>query len=230
MSYANIIDFGPSVENEPNNNPLAYCMTTDLNNSFIHTAGKKRGPYSKSCQMFMSDYCAANWDGACEYASANTNSNYPNTISQCNVNTQGACLGTGLGSQFTHGDMLVRNTAAKKYLSKISSSCCRKYEPFDPQVPTSPMISYFESDCRSKCIPIYEVDPKTIDNDPVMNKILYNPLIAIDILINIYNSAKRLGKLDELKDTKLYRFFITAPFQQYVKNSQKRAEAMVNQK
>jgi len=235
MSYTKIINFGPSVASSPNNNPLTYCMTTDLNNSFIHTAGEKYGPYSKPCQMFMSDYCANNWDGVCEYAASNNNQQYPNTVKQCIPGISGACIGTGIGNQFTQGEMLIRNTAAKKYLSKMSSSCLLRYQPFDPQVPTSPMISYWDrsesSGCAScterhgACVPVYEVDPATIDSDPVMNKILAKPLIALDILLNIYNSAMRSGKLLGLQNTKLFRFFQTKGFQNYAKSSYNRAQA-----
>ena len=231
MSYARIVNFGPSVEQTPSNNPLTYCMTTDLNNSFVHTAGERRGPYSKACQMFMSDYCAKNWNGICEVASRNTNNHYPNTAMpwMCDKMdpTSGACLGTGMGSQFTQGENLIRNTAAKKYLSKMSSNCCLKYEPFDPQVPTSPMISYWEGGCdlRGSCTPMYEVNPHTIDRDPVMNKILSKPILAIDILLNIYNTAKRLGKLHELQGTKLYHFFHTKMFHAFACASRNQANA-----
>jgi len=228
MSYARIVNFGPSVERSPSNNPLTYCMTSDLDNSFIHTAGEKRGPYSKACQMFMSDYCAHKWNGVCEVASRNTNSQYPDTALpwMCDKGGQGACLGTGIGNQFTQGQILVRNTAAKKYLSKMSSNCCMKYEPFDPMVPTSPMISYWEAGCdlRSACTPMYEVNPHEIDNDPVMNKLLSMPDLGMDILLNIYNTAHRLGKLDGLKGTKLYHFFQTKYFQMFAALSKQRAE------
>jgi hypothetical protein len=72
--------------------------------------------------------------------------------------------------------------------------------------------------CNSanKCIPIYGVDPKTIDNDPVMNKVLAQPWIAMDILVNIYNHASRSGELQNLTGTKLYKFFMTDDFQQIV--------------
>jgi hypothetical protein len=205
-------------------------MTSDLNNSFVHTAGERRGPYSAACQMFMSDYCAQNWNGICEVASRNTNNHYPNTgmpTSLCDKGGSGGCLGTGMGSQFTQGENLIRNTAAKKYLSKMSSNCCLKYEPFDPQVPTSPMISYWEASCdlRGGCTPMYEVNPATIDKDPVMNKILSKPSIAMDVLLNIYNTAKRLGKLAGLRGTKLYDFFHTQLFHAYAMASLQRANA-----
>lgn len=228
MSYARIVNFGPTVEKSPNNNPLTYCMTTDLDNSFVHTSGQRRGPYSKSCAMFMSDYCAKDWNGICEAASQNTNNHYPNTAMPWtgNKKNSGACLGTGLGSQFTQGDILIRNTAAKKYLSKMSNHCLMKYEPFDPMVPTSPMISYWDSSndtARSSCIPVYEVNPDTINDDPVMNKLLSKPVLGMDILVNIYNTARRLGKLDSLRNTKLWNFFQTKGFQMYKDSSAKRA-------
>ena len=226
-NYASIVNFGQSVEKSKLVNPLSYCMTSDLDNNFVHTAGQINGPYSKACQMFMSDYCSKEWNGICEVASRNTNNQYPNTAMPwyCDKKGQGACLGVGIGSQFTQGDNLIRNTAAKKYLSNMSSNCCMKYEPFDAQVPSSPMISYWEADCslRSGCTPVYEVDPKTIDSDPVMNKILSKPILGMDILLNIYNSAKRMGKLEGLKGTKLYNFFQCKMFKEYEKASYQRA-------
>jgi len=44
MSYSKIVNFGGSVETDPQTNPLSYCLTTDLDNSFNHTAGEKYGP------------------------------------------------------------------------------------------------------------------------------------------------------------------------------------------
>ena len=219
MSYANVVNFGTSVEKSPNNNPLTYCMTSDLNNSFMHTMGERVGPYSKKCQMFMSDYCAKNWNGVCEVASKNTNNHYPNTATpwECHKSNQGATLGNGLGNAFSQGELLIRNTAAKKYITRMSNNCKIRYEPFDPMVPTSPMISYWGSDreARGVCIPKYEVNAKEIDSDPVMNKILSKPVIAIDILLNIYNTMKNDGKLHELNGTRLGRFFNSQKFQDY---------------
>lgn len=231
MSYARLVNLGPSIAKSPNNNPLTYCMTTDLDNSFVHTAGQRNGPYSKPCAMFMSDYCAKNWNGICEAASQNTNNHFPNTVMPWlhNDKGSGACLGSGLGSQFTQGDILIRNTAAKKYLSGMSSNCFLKHEPFDPMVPTSPMISYWSSNNdANQCVPVYEVDPLTIDNDPVMNKLLSKPVLGMDILLNIYNTAKRMGTLDSLRHTKLYRFFQTHGFMKYRDASATAAMSLTN--
>ena len=215
MSYTRIVNFGHSVQKSPYNNPLTYCMTSDLNNSFVHTSGQRNGPYSKSCAMFMSDYCANDWNGVCEAASRNTNNQYPNTVMPHMLSkASGACFGSGIGNQFTQGELLVRNTAAKKYMTKMSSNCGIKYEPFDPMVPTSPMISYWES-TSGACVPMYEVDHKTIDDDPVMNKLLAKPELGIDILLNIYNTSVRQNKLHLLEGTKLHSFFNQKLFQQY---------------
>ena len=68
---------------------------------------------------------------------------------------------------------------------------------------------------------MYAVDPKKIDNDPVMTKILDKPIIAWSILINIHKSAKRKGKLDELRGTRIHTFFMSNPFQTYLKEMAK---------
>jgi hypothetical protein len=111
----------------------------------------------------------------------------------------------------TNGDVLIRNTAAKKYIVSLGN-CIPRYEPFDPTVANSPMISYWDSgEGQNNCIPLYAVDPKNVDNDIVMDKILAKPTIAIDILINIYNNMKASGLLIELKNTKLGNYYRSNP-------------------
>lgn len=227
MSYARIIEFGAKAGDSATNNPLTYCATSDLNNSFLHTAGQKNGPYSQKCAMFMSDYCAQNWDGICEYESKNINSIYPNLLGY-NIGSSCHTPGAGLGSFLTKGENLIHDTAAKKYLTEISANCGLSWEPFDPQVATSPLISSWvpvksqkcgNAGCcdNGTCVPRYEVDPKYIDSDPVMNKILNKPEIAIDILVNIYRTMKMNGKLESLKGTKIYNFFMSHKFQNIIK-------------
>lgn len=151
--------------------------------------------------MFLSEYCSEKWDGFCELASKNTNTNYPNNVQTCGGVSDVACRG------MTQGDVLIRNTAARKYLVQMAN-CSKKYEPFDPTVASSPMISYWKSDyCQGSCIPVYSVNPETIDHDIVMNKILSKPVIAIDILVNIFNTMKRQGTLEKLEGTKLGKFY-----------------------
>jgi len=211
-SYARIIRFGQQAQQSPLNDPLSYCVVTDLDNMFTHTAGKRINKDSVECQMFMSDRCANNWDEVCESESRRNDSySFPNQVTG-----KSPLLAT---QKMSAGDYLIRNTMAKKYLTEASMKCNLSYRPFDVQVPTSPMIREWSPSRTPGCESIYEVNPLTIDSDPVMNRVLMNPSIAIDILVNIYNSMTRNGKIESLKNTKLYRFFISAPFQQFVKNS-----------
>lgn len=236
-SYASIGNFGPGVNNSPQSNPLSYCTLTGLDSGFMHTlgsAGTLSGPGNSQCQLFMAQYCATNpegWNGVCEYMSQDTNRGAnPNTIQSCN-GPSGSCFGSGIGNALTNGQILILNTAQEKYLVGMSSNCQRVYEPFDPTVAGSPMVSKWMpvanmSACANgqgcnasnKCIPIYAVNPKTIDNDPVMNKLLAQPWIGIPLLQNIYLNAVRMNTLQSLVGTKLYRFFMNPQFQQIVKS------------
>lgn len=237
-SYASIGNFGPGVNNSPQSNPLSYCTLTGLDSGFMHTlgsAGTLSGPGNAQCQLFMAQYCATNpegWNGICEYMSQDTNRGAnPNTVQTCN-GPSGSCFSSGIGNALTNGQILIRNTAQEKYLVAMSNNCQRIYEPFDPTVAGSPMVSKWMptsngASCGSsqgcsapgKCIPIYAIkDPKNIDNDPVMNKLLAQPWCCMDIFVNIYNNAMRNGTLQQLVGTKLYRFFMNPQFQQIVKS------------
>ena len=111
------------------------------------------------------------------------------------------------------GQQLIYNTAQKKYLKKMYN-CILKSEPFDPNVATSPLVSYWVPSNTTnsyKCIAEYAVDPKTIDADPVMAKMLTEPLFYSDILINIYNTMKKDGTLGQLDGTALGTYFSRAP-------------------
>ena len=221
--YNRISNFGQGVSNLPVNNPLTYCLSQSLDNDFMHGAiGNTIGPYSKNCQNFMSQYCANNWNNICEVASDNQEISYPNNLQSCRTNNSIGC------KNLTAGEILIQNTATKKYLVEMFGGCRLEYEPFDPTVASSPLISYWVNGCgcnsqgNDKCVPSYEVDPKTIDSDPVMNKILAKPIIALSILINIYNTANRKRTLDNLKGTKIYNLFMSTPFQNYIKQINKR--------
>ena len=209
-SYASISGFGSNAHSEVNN-PLTYCLNNNMDQRFLHGGNADTyGQHSRPCQLFMSEYCANGWDSFCEAASLNTNSWTPNNM-QCSL-LSGDVAYRGLVA----GEVLIRNTAARKYLVKMLGAV-KKYEPFDPTVPTSPLISYWVPDdgcplCNSCGTPVYAVDPKTIDSDPVMDKLLAKPGIAPTIMVNIYNTMKRLGTLKELKGTKLGYFYTVHPY------------------
>ena len=196
MNYTSIKNFGSNALSEVNN-PLTYCLTTDLDNAFMHggQANILRRD-SRPCQLFLSEYCAQGWDNFCEVASHNQNISFPNPPP-----------GT------TQGDMLIRNTAERKYLVQMINGQ-EVFEPFDPVVANSPLISSWRpvgcqvgGSGQLTMAPIYAVNPNTIDGDVVMDKILARPHIAQDILVNIYNNMKRLNTLQNLKGTKLGNFY-----------------------
>ena len=208
-SYKKAISFGSNAYS-PVNDPLTYCLLDNMDQMFLHGGNSAiYGPNSRPCQLYMAEYCANRWDNFCEVASMNTNTYFPNDVQ--------ASDNYGLKSGMTTGQGLIHNTAARKYLTKMNGAF-KKFEPFDPTVASSPMISYWVSNCGSQCdsgIPEYAVDPLTIDTDIVMNKILMNPTIATNILINIYNTMKRRGTLSGLKNTKLGNFYNTRAFNSY---------------
>jgi hypothetical protein len=228
-NYSTIANFGPAAGMSAQNDPLSYCLVSGIESGFNHTlggGGSLLGPESSQCQLFMAQYCAQNNDAACAYAFNDNNVIYPNTVAQCN-GPNGSCSGPGLGNGLTKGQFLLGNVAAEKYLVSMSSNCVRVYEPFDPTVAFSPMVSKWipsgnscagagNCDSPNVCIPIYDVNAKTIDFDDIMNRVLAQPWVATQVLINIYNHRMRTRRLEELKNTKLGRFFATPYFQKLI--------------
>ena len=92
----------------------------------------------------------------------------------------------------------------------------KKCVPFDYTVADSPMICY--DVCNENSIE-YELNSENIDDDPVMNKILSNPKIAINLLVQIYMDMKRNNTLVTLENTKVGHFFKSNSFQIYLKQT-----------
>lgn len=203
-------------------NPWTYCAVSQLDSAFNHpsTGGAKLcSPYSYQCQAFTASSCANKWTGLCEMLSKDQNRNYPNQVVQCNGPFPGHCQSIHTGNSLTAGEILITNTASEKYLVAMSDNCRRMYEPFDPTVRDSPLISKWvpvgdscaSGSCGSEggvCVPIYDVDAKTIDKDPVMNHILdklhTKPSLWLTGLVNIYNNRLKKGTLNELRGTRLW--------------------------
>jgi hypothetical protein len=209
-SYSSISKFGKMAQPSPVNNPLTYCINNTLDNKFLHGATGDTniisgGQGCRQCQLFLSDYCAQGWDNYCELASQDLNTRYPSVMDIPNSGVlpqdynKAICL--------TQGEVLIRNTASRKYLVKMNQGE-ERWEPFDPTVADSPLIRYWVPiDGPTPMNPVYAVDSKTIDDDEVMNKILQKPRIANDILKNIYLTMSRNGTINQLNDTKLGKFF-----------------------
>jgi hypothetical protein len=203
--YTNISDFGSNAKSE-STDPLTYCLGNTIDQRFLHGGHSDTyGQDSRPCQIYLAEYCSTQWDDICEVASRNKSISFPNNAGRsCGEKSVQACYG------LNSGETLIHNTAKRKYLVKIHG-CVKKYEPFDPTVASSPLISYWVSE-TGNCIPVYGVDPTKIDDDPVMNKILAKPTIAFDVLINIYNTMKRKNTLSSLKGTKLGMFYSVYPY------------------
>ncbi|MBT7706847.1 hypothetical protein HN747_05380 [archaeon] len=170
-------------------------MLSSGDSAFFHGSSSNAfGKDSRNCQLYMSQYCAKNWDKFCELKSNNTDTRWPNEVT-----------GDGVDRRMTAGEIIIRNTAHAKYLQSMAG-CKAVSQPFDPTVPSSPMVTYYTSE-SDNCVPVYAVNPQTVDGDVVMDKLLGRPHIAPDILINIYNNAKRNGSLAALNGTKLGQWF-----------------------
>jgi hypothetical protein len=205
-NYRSINNVGENYRSDTDN-PLTYSLNNTIAQKFLHGGNSTiYGQNSRQSQAFLSEYCSQNWDGACELASKNNDSFYPNSLVYGGFNSRPYNF-KGLNA----GETLIRNTACKKYLVGMGN-CKPKYEPFDPLVADSPMIAHWYSESGTNdCVPVYDVNHEGLDNDIIMNKILDKPTIALDVLINIYNTRNRVGTLDQLNDTRLGNFFKNNP-------------------
>jgi len=205
-NYRSINDIGRNFKSDVDN-PITYSINDTISQRFLHGGNSyKYGQNSKPAQAFLSEYCSQNWDSACELASQNKNDYFPNNLVYGNFDSRPYNF-KGLNA----GETLVRNTICKKYLVGMGN-CVPKYEPFDPLVADSPMIvSWVSNSGTNDCIPVYDVNHNEIEDDYVMHKLLDKPSIALDVLINIYNTRKRIGTLKELKNTRLGKFYKSNP-------------------
>lgn len=198
-------------------NPLTYSIDNTVDQKMLHgsSAATVVGQYSKNSQVYLSNYCAANWDGFCELASRDTVTSYANNVDVLGLG--GSCMG------LTQGEMLIYNTARQKYLVDPGNKVLYK-EPFDPNVANSPYIYYFkDNDCNAigsmcgmsygtGCGVKFAVNPNTIDSDPVMVKILCNPKLYTNLLVNIYHTMTQMGTINQLNGTQLGNYFNSYQF------------------
>ena len=196
--YKTIISFGQSPHQSLpvyNNDPLTYCLGENPSQLFNHgSTGVLYGQHSRPCQVYLAQRCAQNWDAVCEYA-------YNQQAAGQRANTMFAGNNPMIG--LTPSEILLKNTAEERFRVDMLN-CQQRHEQFDPMNPNSPYISYY---IGQHCIPIYAVNPATIDSDVVMNKCLDNPSIVHQMLINIYHTMNRQGTLPLLKGTRLGQFY-----------------------
>ena len=175
-------------------NSLQYCFGNKSDSIMMFGHGPLND--SRTAQVYSANYCSKNWDRICEITSMD---NDTNVINLMKPNTT---------RRLTRGQILIRNTAVVKYMVGISGAV-KKREYLYPEDSSSPIVTYWSP--KNDLYPMrteFSVDPYNIDSDPVMNKILEQPQIAIDILDSIHNNMKRTNKLEQLNGTKLGNFFM----------------------
>ena len=208
--YAKIANFGklnPVLKTDP----VAASIYKDLGSFFdIGSNAGDFGPASERSQLYMSERCSKNWDGACELMSQT------NDIAKCS-NIGGICsvlFSRSAPSTLTVGDVLVDNTAVRAFCDM--SSCSITKESFNPLESDSPMVTKY-GDCNYKqCQPVC-MPPSDPDNDIVLNKVLDYPEKHIDLLVNMYKNVMKKGERDSYKNTRIG--FIFEILDDYVKRN-----------
>ena len=196
--YKRLVNFGMDKGATYNNDPLTYCLGNNISQRFNHGGNSDTyGQNSKPCQVYMARRCADQWDNICDHAMN------PKTNDEFAFATELMDAGMNQIQGLTSGEVFLRNVAIEKYRTSMNN-CDLRRESFDPLSPSSPNITYFVG---QNCIPTFSVDPYTIDDDPVMNRILLNPRIASDILFNIYTTMNKAGTLHQLIGTRLGNSF-----------------------
>lgn len=207
--YANYTNFGNN-QNPPqsgNNDPLTYCLVDTMDKNFQHgPMGPLYGPRSQKCQLYMAQRCADNWDGFCEYyyQHNNTNSQWPDSQLWPNTVQPRYWAGSLNNVPLSTGEQLLQNAGERRFCTY--RNCSPRCEPFDPMNPNSPSVIYYDDPYGygENCVPECRVDPKTIDQDILMDRMLDNPKASATTLINICNTSKREGI--DLSGTKIGAF------------------------
>ena len=120
MSYAKLINFGKAAEFKNSlNDPLSYCMSTELDNGFMHGshATNLNTRYGKQCRRFMAQRCAKNFDELCELRAQSKGDGYSIHIEDAEL--FGGCENGSQYSDLNAGQIFLRNTAQVKYLHRI---------------------------------------------------------------------------------------------------------------
>lgn len=196
-----LMNKGPQVEMfNDMEDPVKMCLLSDVNKSLTGgVLGYRYGPSNENCQLLMAERCANKWDGICELASQNREAIYPNNAT---IHGDAAANPQNLVGASAVGDQLVHDAAERKYCTY--KNCNIQQFPFDPTNFGSPMVTRVQRSqygCNATCAVI---NPQTIDSDPLMNKMLDNPDVALDTLSNICTTHELNGV--SLDGTRLGQF------------------------
>lgn len=210
MSYATFSDLGKSTDKnieDPGDpsNPLTYCLFHDMGVQFLHgSTSSDYAPQCTECQNYMADMCAGvdgnqPWNQACEvYYNIRNDTYWPNEAAIDKSRTNCGHFPR------TQGEDLLRNTAERRFLEFPFAD--KQVKQFDPNVANSPMYNQYNTNNISPEQVITKINKNTIDEDPVMNKVLSNPQPCAGVLAHIYYSYK--NKKVNLNGTKIGHFLI----------------------
>ena len=216
--YTTISEFGEI--NEIYNDPATYCVLDGLDSQFMHgSIGFQKGNFK--CSEYMSNRCSAKWDDLCETFADTKTKKFPRS-QYCS------------SFDLTDGHTFLRETAFKKYLLK-TSNCYYSCEPFDPTVANSPLVC-FETETAGSVGPTpaaqWSIDGKVVyegcqipdnpscqkiygftddqmyslDSDPVMNRLLTNPNIALDLLDILIKWTSCTENWNKIYNTRFHLF------------------------
>lgn len=208
-NYRNIAAFGKDI-NPPcagTNDPLTMCLASTSDHKFQNgSIGNLFGPRSERCQNYMAERCAKNYDGFCHYFFKENGANaaeWPNQQSWPGSTNRTWEAKFGLEKPMSSGANMLASAAERKYCTY--QNCVPQCERFNPTDPDSPMITKYVNPygASDNCFPICRVDPFTVDNDVLMDRMIQNPTTCSSTIINICNTSRREGT--DLSGTKIGR-------------------------
>jgi hypothetical protein len=178
MSSSNYITINQFGYKQPENDPATICaFSTNVDKSFEGgVMGYQHGASSLNCQIYMADRAAKDWDFYAENLSHNPEP-LPTMINPG--------YDVELNQIKNLGDAFVVNTGYQKYCQFPGARYIQ--ENLFPTNASSPIINI-----RVGGVPECTVDPATIDDDLLMDKILHRQ-IGDDLLLNIWNTCARKG-------------------------------------
>ena len=182
MSYVKIQDFGTCMRKDQSiNSAFAY---TELQDAFLH--GNKFDPMGTSSRRLMTNKCALKWTPDCD------------TFYRPWINDK--LIDQTDGTMTDSEGMLIKQAAVMRFCRPLG--CEQTRQLVDPTTLDSPSYVVDTTPCQYVCD---NYDPKTIDQDPLFNRVLMRPTENLTLLKNMYNTAKR--KNINISGTKLAKFF-----------------------
>lgn len=181
-------------------NPYMLALTSDVDKNFdIGDQGTNYGPKYKSSQLLVGQYisCAKEWDFLCEYASRVNEMDASIQFNPTNI------IFSPQEKSMSTGEIFIYIAAFMKYANFYNCKLASEY--YDPTNPNSPIITDVLPEDNSAYFAFERIDPKEVDKDVLMDKIIDKPAVYFRILSSIRESCKK-SNID-LTGTKLGVFF-----------------------